>query len=107
MSWDPMSFLDRKGFDWSTHYKKCYFMYRSLVEWEVNPTDRECPSLDDLSEEDILCLKTLCKHQKDGRLKQIPWRNLMDYDMSTLELEPGSWNGQVRISLARTLIQEI
>ena len=53
MCWAPMSLLDREDFDESTHYKECYFMYRSLVEWEVNPTDRGCPSLDDPSEEDI------------------------------------------------------
>ena len=96
VSWNAMSFVDKEGSDKSTHHKERYFMYRSRVEWEVNPTDPGCPSLDDLSDEDIRCLKTLCKRQGDRGLRRIPKRSLIDCDMSTLELEPGFWHGQVR-----------
>ena len=52
MRWAPMSFLSGGSFDESSHYRERYFMYRGLVEWVVSPTDRGCPTLNELSEGD-------------------------------------------------------
>ena len=95
MRWTPMSFVGGEWFDDSSHYRERYFMYRGLVDWEVNPTDQGCPALSELSEDDIRCLNILCKYQKFGKLRQVPWKDLMDQDLSIFELELGS---QVRVS---------
>ena len=98
MRWFAMSLLEERVVDDSFNYRSSYFMYRGAVpKWEVSFTELECPTLNELTDEDIRCLRALCDCQSSGRLEPISWAELIGLGLSNIGLQPGSWGDQVCI----------
>ena len=98
LRWRPMSLLDSDRFEDDYRYQSSYFIYHGTgIDWEVNPYDRGCPTLDELTDDDLHCLRIFREHQKSRRLEPISWLELLELGLSDLELQPGSWQDQVRV----------
>ena len=90
LRWRPMSLLDTDRFDDDYRYQSSYFMFQGVgLDWEVNPYDRGCPTLDKLTDDDIHCLKIFREHQKARRLEPISWLDLLGLGLADLDLQPG------------------
>ena len=93
-----MSLLEEKVVDDSFNYRSFYFMYRGAVpRWEVSCAELECPTLNELTDEDIRCLRALCVCQHSKMLEPISRGELAGLGLFDIGLEPGSWGDQVCI----------